>query len=194
MPEDDTPTVLVVDDEESVAEAYALWLSEEYDVRTAHDGQEAIEEMDDDVDVVLLDRRMPRMSGDEALAAIRERGYDARVAMVTAVDPDLDIVEMPFDDYLTKPVTRGELTETVEELLTLNEYDEAVSEEFALAQKQAALEANADEAALADDEDYQELKERRAELQDQVTDSVGEMDEETFEAALSDLPGEDEEA
>jgi DNA-binding response OmpR family regulator len=36
---------------------------------------------------VLLDRRMPGLSGDNALNRIREREYDCRVAMVTAVDP-----------------------------------------------------------------------------------------------------------
>ncbi len=45
------------------------------------------------------------MSGDEVLDTIAERGIDPAVVMVTAVDPDFDIVEMPFDEYLTKPVT-----------------------------------------------------------------------------------------
>ncbi|MFC6826493.1 response regulator [Halopelagius fulvigenes] len=121
----DRPTVLVVEDEETVVEAYALWLSDTADVRTATDGEEALELVDDDVDAVLLDRRMPDLSGDETLAKIRERGYDCRVAMVTAVDPGVEATEGSFDAYLTKPVTREEIVDTVTELLELVRDDDA---------------------------------------------------------------------
>ncbi|MFB6105679.1 MAG: response regulator, partial [Halobacteriaceae archaeon] len=66
-PEGARPTVVVVDDEEGIAEAYSYWLSDEYDVRTAQSGAGALETIDEDVDVVLLDRRMPDRSGDEVL-------------------------------------------------------------------------------------------------------------------------------
>ncbi|RDI71310.1 response regulator [Halopelagius longus] len=120
---EDRPTVLVVEDEETVVEAYALWLSETANVRTATGGKEALELVDDDVDAVLLDRRMPDLSGDETLAEMRERGHDCRVAMVTAVDPDVEATEESFDTYLTKPVTREEIVDTVEELLELARED-----------------------------------------------------------------------
>ena len=103
-PGSDTATVLVVDDEEEVADVYALRLRNEYDTRVAYGGEDALETIDVDVDVVLLDRRMPDIPGDEVLEQIREKGYDCRIIMLTAVDPGLDIVEMPFDEYLCKPV------------------------------------------------------------------------------------------
>lgn len=53
--------------------------------------------IDEDVDVVLHDCRMPDRSGGQTLERIREQGYDCRVAMVTAVDLDFDIVEMDFE-------------------------------------------------------------------------------------------------
>lgn len=116
---EDPPTVLVVEDEEAVVEAYAMWLSDVAEVRTATGGREALELVDDDVDAVLLDRRMPDLSGDETLAEIRERGYDCRVAMVTAVDPAVDVnaVDASFETYLTKPVTKEEIVDAVGELL-----------------------------------------------------------------------------
>ncbi|SFF90184.1 Response regulator receiver domain-containing protein [Halopelagius inordinatus] len=116
---EDPPTVLVVEDEEAVVEAYAMWLSDVADVRTATGGREALQLVDGDVDAVLLDRRMPDLSGDETLAEIRERGFDCRVAMVTAVDPavDVDGVNASFDTYLTKPVTKEEIVDAVGELL-----------------------------------------------------------------------------
>lgn len=85
---DRDPVVLVVDDEEDLANLYSQWLSDDYAVRTAYNGEQALERLDETVDVVLLDRRMPGLSGDDALNRIREREYDCRVAMVTAVDPD----------------------------------------------------------------------------------------------------------
>jgi CheY-like chemotaxis protein len=63
----DEGTVLVVDDEPQLAELYSMQLAEEYEVRTATGGPEALDLVDEEVDVALLDRRMPRMSGDELL-------------------------------------------------------------------------------------------------------------------------------
>ena len=79
-------TVLVVDDESVVRESFSLYLeSEGYAVRTASDGEEGLAAVDDDVDIVLLDRRMPDRSGDEVLAEIRARNVDCQIALVTAV-------------------------------------------------------------------------------------------------------------
>ena len=122
MSEED-PLVLVVEDEPDLADLYATWLSESYRVRTAYGGHEAIEKLGSEVDVMLLDRRMPDLPGDEVLEVVRDRGLDCRVAMVTAVEPDFDIVAMGFDDYLVKPVSREDLQETVSNLVVRNEYD-----------------------------------------------------------------------
>lgn len=164
MSEDERPTVLVVDDEQDVAKAYALWLSSDYDVRTAHDGPEALDQMDDAVDVILLDRRMPRMSGDEVLEEITERGYDCLVGMVTAVEPDYDIVDMEFDEYLTKPVTRQEINDTVEGLLALDDRHEDERRAVSLSNKQSVLESYKNDREL-DNERYQELLDRREDVE-----------------------------
>jgi DNA-binding response OmpR family regulator len=182
---DDTPTVLIVDDEEDVVDIYELSLSREYDVRTAYDGTEALQQVDETVNAVLLDRRMPGLSGDEVLAEIRSRGIDVRVAMVTAVDPDFDVVEMGFDAYLTKPVGDDELHETVEELLELAAYDDRSKELFAIAEKMALLETRKAKAELAGSDEYERLERRRAELEAQDT----EMDAEGFRKAFSGLSG-----
>ena len=92
------PRVLIVDDEERVADTYDLRLRDDYDTRVAYDGETALELVDEDTDVVLLDRRMPELSGDEVLEEIRNRGLDVRVVLLTAVDPDFEIVEMECDD------------------------------------------------------------------------------------------------
>lgn len=111
------PTVLVVEDDEELADMYVLWLEDEYDVRTAYGGRSGLEQFDDDVDLVLLDRRMPNYSGDEVLKDINAHEHTCPVAMLTAVEPDADIVDLPFDEYITKPVDRSELLYTVRGLI-----------------------------------------------------------------------------
>ncbi|WEL29454.1 Signal transduction regulator [Haloferax volcanii] len=145
--------VLVVDDDEDLADTCRYWLDgERFAVETAYGGAEALCRLDETVDVVLLDRRMPNVTGDDVLEEIRERGLDCRVAMMTAVEPDTDIVEMPFDAYLVKPVSESEVKETVEELLVRSGFESGVREYFALESTEAAL----------DSRDVEELREPEA--------------------------------
>ena len=185
---DDTPVVLVVEDEPDLADLYAAWLGDEYTVRTAYGGHEALDQLDEDVDIVLLDRRMPGLSGDEVLVTVRERGIECRVAMVTAVEPDFDIVAMGFDDYLVKPVTREALTDTVDSLLRRSEYDAGVQEYFALASKKAVLESEKGRAALEESSEYRELDERLTDLRADLDESLDDLDRHgEFERAFRDL-------
>lgn len=68
-------------------------LHESCHVITAGTATEAIENFDDTVDVAFLDRRLPDASGDHVLEQIRARG-DCKVAMLTAIEPDFDIVDI----------------------------------------------------------------------------------------------------
>ena len=184
----DPPLVLVVEDERDLADLYATWLRDEYRVRVAYGGREAIEKLDDAVDVALLDRRMPDLSGDETLAAIREEGIECRVAMVTAVEPDFDIVAMGFDDYVVKPVSREGLAETVESLLLRSTYDDGMQELFALASKKALLESEKDPATLESNREYQELSERVSELRADLDETLASFDDDHgIEAMYHDL-------
>ena len=189
-----SPLVLVVEDEPDLADLYAAWLGDEYRVRTAYGGQEALDEIDDAddaVDAILLDRRMPGLSGDEVLAAVRKRGIDCRVAMVTAVEPDFDILKMGFDDYLVKPVTSDTLRETVEGLLRRGEYDTEMQELFSLTSKKAMLETEKSATELADNEEYQRLTDRISDLRseaDQSLEAVTEDDDE-FEKLFQEFDG-----
>ncbi|MFB6167512.1 MAG: HalX domain-containing protein [Haloferacaceae archaeon] len=172
-------TVVVVEDEPDLADLYATWLEGDYDVHAAYGGEEALGVFDglDDLDVVLLDRRMPDISGDEVLTALRDRGVDARVAMVTAVEPDFDIVAMGFDDYLVKPVSRETLEETVSKLLLRDEYADGVRELFSLASKKALLEAEKSAAELDGSEEYAELSDQIAVHRDELDATLNELSE-----------------
>jgi len=172
---EDTPTVLVVDDERDLADLYAAWLEADYRVRTAYGGDEAMAALDETVDVALIDRLMPAVSGDEVLEHVRREAYACRVSMVTAVEPDFDIIEMGFDEYIVKPIRRDELLEVVESLLSRSTYDRQLQEFFALASKRAALQAQKTERELEDSDAYSdltaELEAMRTEL-DRTTDQL----------------------
>lgn len=181
------PTVLVVEDEADLADLYASWLGDEYDVRVAYTAEEGLETLDDTVEIVLLDRRLPDMSGDDFLDALREAGYDSQVAMVSAVDPDWDILDMRFDAYVVKPVERNELRSLVSRLLARRLYNEEVRAFFALASKRATLEATKEQSELERSEQYVELVEELERLRTDIEDIIVEMTDEDFVSVLNEL-------
>ena len=181
-------TILVVDDETDIADLYTTWLEMDHEVRTAHGGEEALEHADEDVDIVFLDRQMPDYSGDEVLSKIRERGLDCRVVMVTAVDPDFDIVSMEFDDYLTKPVMHDDLAEAVDSMRERDDYDKTLQEYFALTSKKATLEAEKTPSELENSEEYQEMVDRVSELEEQADTAVADFDDD-YDSLFQEFPG-----
>ena len=182
--------MLVVDDERDIADLYSTWLTEDYEARTAYGPHEALEKADEDVDVVFLDRQMPEMTGDEVLEELRRRQLDCRVVMVTAVDPDFDIVDMPFDEYLTKPVMLDDLRDATERMRTRESYDEQMQEFFALASKKATLESEKDPAELRENEEYTELDSEVENMRREADRTVDEVsDTEDFEALFQEFPG-----
>ncbi|WP_246988022.1 HalX domain-containing protein [Halorientalis marina] len=190
MTDSTAPVVLIVEDEPDVAETYNLWLADEYDVRIAEDGDEGLAKLDGAVDVVLLDRMMPGLSGDEVLERIRDRELGCRVAMVTAVEPDFDILEMGFDAYLSKPIRSDELHSTVEKLLERSEYDSLLQEYYALVEKQATLETAKSGAELAESEEYEGLTDRVDELQDDLSRTLGGVEDDAdFITAIQRIGG-----
>lgn len=180
MGNDSIPVVLIVEDEEEVAGLYTRWLEEEdYSVRTAYSGKEAIELMDGEVNVALIDRRMPGMSGDELLEELRASGYDLPVGVVTATEPDFDIIKMDLDYYITKPVSREHLVETVANLYARLDYDSTLEKYTALVSKKAALEAQAQKPMeeLERSDEYQELLDEIEELRGRLDSVVYDSDE-----------------
>ncbi|WP_299269751.1 helix-turn-helix domain-containing protein [Halorientalis sp.] len=179
--------ILVVEDDHGLAGLYAEWLDDTYDVETTHDGTEALERLDETVDVVLLDRMMPGLSGSDVLATIRESDLDPRVVMVSAVTPDFDVVRMGFDGYLEKPVDAAALRETVDRMLTRAEYDEKLQELFSLIERQDTLEAVKEPDALRNSEEYRTLTERLDAVQADVESLLSALPDEDFRVAVERL-------
>ncbi|MEH1015160.1 response regulator transcription factor [Micromonospora sp. CPCC 206060] len=113
--------VLVVEDEKLLADAIAEWLRREaFAVDVAYDGDAALERLGiNGYDVVVLDRDLPVVHGDDVCRAVVESDRDTRVLMLTAAAAVRERVAglaIGADDYLTKPFAFIELSARVHAL------------------------------------------------------------------------------
>ena len=113
--------VLIVEDEESMADPLAFLLRREgFTTQIAANGPDALTEYDrNGADIVLLDLMLPGMSGTEVCKQLRARG-PVPVIMVTARDAEIDKVvglELGADDYITKPYSTRELIARIRAVL-----------------------------------------------------------------------------
>lgn len=177
-------TVLLVEDEQGLADLYRFWLNDQYDVVVANSGEDALEAMDDSVDVVLLDRRMPGLSGDEVLSTLRNRGYECPVAMVSAVTPKFDIVRISLDAYVRKPIEQEQLRGSVEQLLLIADCPDRQREAFAVAQKMVALEAGTTSEDRNNSPEQAQLQARLSELETELTKVIEKTGSDTISKDL----------
>ena len=113
--------VLVVEDEEVLADAVARGLRHEgVAVDVAHDGESGLEKASvNRYDVVVLDRDLPVLHGDEVCRALADDGGPARILMLTAsgtVDDRVEGLGLGADDYLGKPFAFAELVARIRAL------------------------------------------------------------------------------
>jgi DNA-binding response OmpR family regulator len=118
---DDSPTILLVDDEDAVRKVLAFPLEKDgYSVVQAGDGEEALQRFGEQpVDLVVLDIMLPRLDGLEVCKRLRATST-VPIIMLTARDDELDKVlglELGADDYITKPFSIREFRSRVRALL-----------------------------------------------------------------------------
>ncbi len=115
------PVILVVDDDPGVRESFRLILEDHYDVLDVPDGPQALETVRaSQVDLVLLDIRLPEMDGIEVLERIKTIDDGVEVILVTAVKTVRTAVaamKLGAFDYLTKPFEEDELLQLVRRAL-----------------------------------------------------------------------------
>ena len=115
-------TVLIVEDDENIAELLMLYLEKEgYATVTAGDGGTALQKYrEQKPDLVLLDLMLPVMDGREVCRNIRESGDATPIIMLTAKGETVDKVsglKMGADDYITKPFEMKEVLARIEAVL-----------------------------------------------------------------------------
>lgn len=113
--------ILIVEDEEKISQIVRAYLEKEgYDVAWAADGEEALHKLHTlRPDLVILDRMIPKVSGDLVCARIRQEG-EIPILMLSARSTEDDRVfglQIGADDYLVKPFSPRELVARVKALL-----------------------------------------------------------------------------
>ncbi len=116
-----THTLLIADDDTELCELLREYLGQEgFEVRLAHDGEQALaESRRPGVDAMVLDIMMPKMNGIEVLRNLRKES-ELPVIMLTARGEDLDRIiglELGADDYLAKPANPRELLARIRAVL-----------------------------------------------------------------------------
>ncbi len=118
-----SPTILIVDDDKSLQEFLEIFLSKEgFKVKVAGDGEEALAFLaENPADLVLADIRMPRLDGISFLKALRERGLNLPVIMITAyasLDTAVAAKQEGAFDYVAKPFKLDELRKLIARALS----------------------------------------------------------------------------
>jgi DNA-binding NtrC family response regulator len=111
--------VLIVDDEKDFVEMFSLRLTESGEkVFTAHSGQECLQKLSqEDIDVVVLDIKMPGMDGVETLKEIKKRFPITEVILLTGhgtIDTAVEGMKLGAFDYLLKPADTKEMAAKLE--------------------------------------------------------------------------------
>jgi len=114
-------SILVVDDERAMVGMVAALLGEDgYEVVTAYDGEAALRRhAEESPDLIILDRGLPKLSGDEVCRRIRAMS-STPILMLTGEkgsDERARLLDLGADDYLEKPFSKKELSARVRALL-----------------------------------------------------------------------------
>ena len=114
-------TVLVVDDEAGIRESFEAVLSKEYDLLFASNGPDALRIVSSrDVNLMLLDIRMPGMDGLEVLRHVKELNEQTEVVIVTAVKSlktAIEAIKLGASDYITKPFDALEILSLIKRVV-----------------------------------------------------------------------------
>ena len=126
-----THAVLIVDDEATLARNLAAYLERNgFDVRVAGSGEEGLQQFAEfRPDVVLLDHNLPGLSGLEVLERLQKGDTQVPVVLMTGfggIEVAVQALKLGAADYLTKPVSLGELKLLVERLLQRNRLERTV--------------------------------------------------------------------
>src|SRR5438876_1756589 len=151
-----TQTILVVEDEASIASFVSLYLKNAgYSVRTSSTGGEALKQViADQPALIVLDLNLPDIDGIEVCRRLRKNA-DVPILMLTARDEDVDKIiglEVGADDYLTKPFNPRELVARVKSVLRRSTPDRKELESAQIRHGDLAVDAGRREVHVGEEE------------------------------------------
>jgi two-component system response regulator AtoC len=118
---DPRPGLLIIDDDRSLLESYAVLLEDDFQVHTASSGTDGLRGLEQkDVHIILLDIRLPDMDGLEILRRLKALDENVDVVMITAVKDvrvAVEAIKLGAYDYLVKPFDIDELQSILERIL-----------------------------------------------------------------------------
>ena len=115
--------ILICDDEEGIRESLRLVLGDHYNLLITDTAEQCLEMLDnqEDIGLVMLDIKMPKVSGLELLEQIKEKHPEQKVIMVTgykSVETAAEASKLGACGYVVKPFESKELLETVHKNLS----------------------------------------------------------------------------
>lgn len=112
-------TVLLAEDDAKMRGIYRSWLADDsrWSVREAEDGAEVLRDLDVEVDVLVLDRDLPEVSGPELVDQLPETRFNGLVLVVSGYEQDEFLRETDVAGYLTKPFSKAMFMESLEKQL-----------------------------------------------------------------------------
>jgi DNA-binding NtrC family response regulator len=117
--------IMIVDDDESVRRTFDLLLRKQYRVSLARDSEEALREFKNSrFDLIIADLRLPRLSGLELIARLRDLGYRGEAILISAHPDCITIDELSrhaIGHFFAKPLDLNVLSRSIEYLLRTKE-------------------------------------------------------------------------
>jgi len=134
-----SPTILVIDDEQVAHKALSRLLESEFSIQSAYSGPEGLKKVDLIApDLILLDMRMPEMSGLTVLKKLKENDKNIPVIILTAygnVGSAVQAIKLGAADYIEKPFENGKLKQAVRTILKRKQDIEKLSSQLSIVGK-----------------------------------------------------------
>ncbi|MGD2245784.1 MAG: response regulator [Candidatus Aminicenantes bacterium] len=113
--------IVVVDDDDIIRKTFFMILHKKYSVYLAKDAEEALCRFQrEDIDLIITDLKLPRLSGLEMIAAFRKNGYKGDVILISAY-PDLlqkdDLRRFSIEYFFIKPLDLKALEQSIDSLI-----------------------------------------------------------------------------
>jgi DNA-binding NtrC family response regulator len=120
--------IVIVDDEETIRKTFSLILSQKYRVSLAKDAAEALARFKGaGIDLMIIDYRLPDMTGIELVTALRKNGYRGDVILISAfsdmIEPDI-LSRLSISHFFAKPLDLNALSRSIDYLLSLRDQAE----------------------------------------------------------------------